>query len=118
MDLNIVPLVRVLNAFDGIDTVSSCGGHENPGPAQYEAGSWYVKFRVEWNEAGRSALEFLSWSINNEALKAGRDVILYPYAQPPDYARPGEGLSFVLEGHNEEDPIAFAAWLERMAGLI
>jgi hypothetical protein len=111
IDLHILPLVRALNELEGIRTISSCGGHENPGPSQYEAGSWYVKFEIAWDEAGRSTLEWLAWLINNEGLKMGRDIILYPYAPPPGAARRGQGLSFVLEGHHGEDAAGVAAWI-------
>jgi len=45
LDKNIVKLVRALNAFEGIETIGSCGGHaKQTSPSQWPEGSWYVKF--------------------------------------------------------------------------
>ncbi len=109
MDLNVVSLVRALNALDGVETLTSCGGHENPGPTQYQLGSWYVKFRVRGDEAGQRSLARLAWLINNEAIKRGRDVLLFPYARSPR----ARELTFVLEGHNGEAPDGLARWIAR-----
>lgn len=108
LDLNIVPLVRTLNGLAGVETVTSCGGHANPGPTQYRLGSWYVKFRVGRDPEGQRSLTLLAWLINNRAVKGGRDLLLFPYA-----VRRGAELTFVLEGHNGEDPDALARQIAR-----
>ena len=49
IDANILPLVNALNAFDGVTTIGSCGGHANPDPqkGQWAAGEWFVNFELE-----------------------------------------------------------------------
>lgn len=46
IDKNLIPLLDVLNALDGIRTVMSCGGHENPEGGQMPAGKWYIEMDV------------------------------------------------------------------------
>lgn len=104
LDKNIIKLVRALNAFDGIATMGSCGGHTNQtNPSQWPAGSWYVKFAVARDKEGWFALEFLAWLVNNSMRRSERQVDLYPTAPPPYLNTPGKMLSFVLEGE-QEDP--------------
>ncbi len=104
LDKNIVQLVRALNAFEGITTMGSCGGHARPkNESQWPKGSWYIKFSVERNENGWFALEFLAWMINNSMRREGQQVYLYPIAAPPYLNVPGEELHYVVEG-NQEDP--------------
>ena len=64
LDSNVLNLVRALNAFAGIKTIGSCGGHREPGQAQAREGSWWVTFEIEHSEDGGFALEFLAWLIN------------------------------------------------------
>ena len=60
LDQNIIELCRALNSFTGIRTIGSCGGHENPASYQLPAGAWHVLFRVEHDDDGWYALEFLA----------------------------------------------------------
>ena len=58
IDPSIRELVRALNAFPGVTTIGSCGGHPDPGPGQWPEGSWYIKMKFDQNEDGWMALEF------------------------------------------------------------
>lgn len=103
LDKNIVTLVRALNAFKGITTIGSCGGHaRQKNESQWPKGSWYIKFSVARDDDGWFALEFLAWLVNNSMSRSDMQVALYPTAAPPYLNSPGEGLYFVLEGHQEE----------------
>lgn len=46
IDSNIRSLVSTLNMLDGIRTMGSCGGHENPNRIQHKKGTWFVSFWV------------------------------------------------------------------------
>ena len=110
LDSNIVSLVEALNAFDGITTIGSCGGHPNPKPGQWDEGTWYIKFEVAHSEEGWFALEFVAWFVM-DYIRAGHHIELYPKAPPPWWNTPGRCLSFALEGEFGEDPNAVARWL-------
>lgn len=114
IDPNIRRLCAALNRFEGIETIGSCGGHENPQECQAPAGSWWVTFGVAHTEDGWRALEFLAWLINNDYARAGRHVICYPEAAPPYLNHPGHMLRFALEGQDNEDPNALAAWINKL----
>lgn len=109
LDANIVRLVAALNAFPGIETTQSCGGHDKPAnPGQALAGGFTVIFQVEQSPRGWLALEFLAWAINAEGPGA---LILFPWAAPPWLNTPGKVLRFVLEGRGS-DPDDLAGWLD------
>ena len=113
IDPAIGRLVNALNAFEGIETIGSCGGHPEPlKGGQWPAGTWYVKFCVDKNAHGWRALEFLAWLINNDYQRAGHHVILLPTAPPPYLNEPGQVLHFALEGSDGEDPDALASWMD------
>jgi hypothetical protein len=114
LDSNVVDLVRALNAFAGIKTIGSCGGHREPGPGQAREGSWWVTFEIEHSEDGWFALEFLAWLINNDYWRAGHKVHLYPTSPPPYLNEPGRVLKFSLEGYGSEDPEELAEWIDRV----
>ena len=46
IDENMKDIVRLLNKFPGIETMSCCGGHKNPDIGQMPEGEWYVNFDV------------------------------------------------------------------------
>ena len=50
-------LVRALNAFEGVTTIGSCGGHENPDEWQEPVGSWFVTFAIAHRGGGWQSLE-------------------------------------------------------------
>lgn len=112
IDTNIVRLVTVMNTFQGITTLGSCGGHPAPRPNQWPEGEWYIQFEVDHSEHGWFALEFITWVIT-DYVRSGHNVTLYPVAPPPYLSTPGTVLSFVLEGHGGEDPEALAAWMNK-----
>jgi len=115
IDPLIQRLVDALNAFDGIQTHGSCGGHPEPLlRGQWPAGSWYVKLRVDKTEHGWRALEFLAWLINNAYQRDAHHVTLYPVAPPPYLNTPGQVLSFALEGFDGENPDALADWMQQV----
>jgi hypothetical protein len=114
IDSNVRSLVEALNAFDGIETVGSCGGHPPPlKDGQWPEGTWYIKFRVEPDEHGWRALEFLAWLVNRDYRRAGHQVILYPDAPPPYLNEPGQVLAFELEGSGGESAEALGQWVDR-----
>lgn len=118
LDANMVSLVSALNAFDGITTIGSCGGHPNPGPGQWDEGSFYLKFDLTWDDDGRFAIEFLAWLINNHLqLPSDEDfpgyVVLMPTAPPPYLNGPGACLSFVIEGSRGADPQELARMIRQ-----
>lgn len=107
-DRNMVDLIEALNAFSGIETFGSCGGHKNPTPAQWAEGTFYVKFNVAWNEDGRFSLEFLAWLVNSVCphLEQLKGIQLLPYAPPPYLNTPGECLCFVIQGRGNPRKLA------------
>ena len=113
IDTSMRELVRALNAFQGVNTIGSCGGHPEPGPGQWPEGCWYVKMTFDHNEDGWMALEFLAWAINRDYSSAHK-VILYPTSPPPYLNEPGKMLTFALEGReNDPDDLAHFLNMER-----
>ena len=112
LDANIRPLVEALNAFPAVDTVGSCGGHSEPRPGQYPAGSWYVKFDVAHTEEGWRSLEFVAW-VTTDLRRGGEGVALEATSPPPYLNTPGACLAFVLSG-KDVDPEFVAKFLSDM----
>lgn len=107
-DRNMLNLIDALNAFPGIETFGSCGGHKNPTPAQWAEGTFYVKFNVAWNEDGRFSLEFLAWLVNSVCrhIEQLKGIQLLPFAPPPYLNTPGECLCFVIQGRGNPRKLA------------
>ena len=119
LDANIVNLVQVLNRYPGLITVGSCGGHEEiTNPSQWQAGSWYVKFKLSSDKLGWYVLEHLAWAINEDARGAGDNVHLLPTAAPPYLNTPGACLYFVIEAWNGANPDELARFLEEVRPLL
>ena len=97
IDPSIRGLVLAPNAFPGVTTIGSCGGHPDPSPGQWPEGSWYVKMRFDHDEDGWMALEFLAWAINRDYSSVHK-VFFYPTSPPPYLNEPGQMLAFALEG--------------------
>jgi len=116
IDANLVSLITELNAFQGIETFGSCGGHTSPARGQWEKGTFYIKFRVARNDDGYYALEFLAWLINHDYSRAEKvgSVILFPEAAPPWMNTPGKSLCYILEGHRDADPRDLAHTIARL----
>jgi len=112
LDSNIRSLVEALNAFPGVDTVGSCGGHASPGPGQYPEGTWYVKFDAAHSEIGWRSLEFVAW-VTTDLRRGGEGVILEATSPPPYLNSPGACLAFVLSG-KDVDPEFVARFLSDM----
>jgi hypothetical protein len=53
MDPLVRPFVDALNGLPGIDTYSSCGGHEAPKVGQAEDGRFFICFDVREGPTGR-----------------------------------------------------------------
>jgi hypothetical protein len=105
-------LVRVLNEFDGITTLGSCGGHETPvSGASAAANEWWVTFELEPADANGEttapsdrawlALEFLAYVINTSGQTW--DVLVAPYAVAPQLNEPGRMLRFELRGYRDDE---------------
>lgn len=110
LDATIAHLVHTLNAFEGVTTIGSCGGHDQPGPGQWPAGSWYVTFRIARDAHGWRALEFLAFCV--ETFGHGRGIILRPSSPPPYLNTPGRMLRFALECYDGMDPNELAAFID------
>ena len=87
IDSKIRRLVDALNAFDGIATLGSCGGHPEPlKGGQWPEGSWYVTL-------------------------AG--VMFYPDALPPYLNTPGSMVKFALEGYQGTSADKLASFMNQ-----
>lgn len=116
MDQNIVGLAKAINAFDGIYTIDSCGGHENNTPYQLPAGNWEVTFKLR--PARRHSpsldawlsLEFLAYAFCKCWSRDNGDVRIATFSGSPYLNGPGNSISFTLEGSGA-DPDEVAKWL-------
>ncbi len=106
IDPNIRALVRALNSFPGVETIGSCGGHDNPGPGQEFAGCWRVSLVFKTPQV----LEFFAWMINDDYPSP---VFLYPFAPPPQLNGFGN-LRYVIRGFKGSDPDDLATFVVRM----
>jgi hypothetical protein len=114
IDAKIRRLVDALNAFDGIATLGSCGGHPEPlKGGQWPEGSWYVTFTVRRDTHGWRALEFLAWLINHDYTRAEVGVMFYPDALPPYLNTPGSMLKFALEGYQGTSADKLASFMNQ-----
>lgn len=130
LDPPVAELVRVLNEeFDGLETLGSCGGHEDgkPGEIHAPADEWWVTFHLEpadpdADTAAPSArawmdLEFLAYWLGRMRAEKQSSVHLGPFAPPPHLNFPGRMLRFELAGFRGEDggvePDDVAAWIRK-----
>ena len=68
IDGNIRALVDSLNAFPGIVTFSSCGGHaERSNPSQLPNGEFCVNFDVDISRGGWRSLELITYAMQCKA---------------------------------------------------
>lgn len=116
MDANIVGLAKVLNSFDGIYTISSCGGHKRNKSFQLPAGNWEVTFKLRparQNSPSVDAwltLEFLVYLFSKCYSSDKGYVRIAPFSPSPYLNGPGNSISFTLEGE-DADPDEVADWL-------
>jgi hypothetical protein len=109
LDENIVLLVRALNAFPGIATIGSCGGHENPSEIQRPAGEWFVTFRVTHTQGGWKSLEYIAGAIT---LDPWRTSLTVHTSQPGNAT--GRAMFFSLQGWENANPDRTANYLNRV----
>lgn len=109
LDPNIVTLVQALNAFPGIATIGSCGGHENPTEVQRPLGEWFVTFRVAHTGGGWRSLEYIAGSIT---LDPWRTMLTVHTSQPGQAT--GRAMFFSLQGRDFADPDRVARYLVRV----
>lgn len=91
-------LVDALNNIAGIETFSSCGGHEDPDPGQMPLGEFSVDFFITKTARGWEVLDELA------SLTTAFDVLIIAGNVGNDY--PGSLLSFFLTGGSDPDEIA------------
>jgi hypothetical protein len=119
LDENIISLVQALSRYPLLITLGSCGGHEvKDNPSQWDAGTWYVTFRLPATKGGWLVLEHLAWAINHDYRSGNPDVSLLPKSPPPFLNTPGEMLRFAIEGYNGADPDDLAQFLKRVRGYL
>lgn len=114
MDANIVSLVQALNAWPGIQTVSSCGGHKDNKDYQLPMGEWQVMFQLEPARVYSPSVQ--AW-LSLEALAYGFSkrfesdkVCLTVFSTDPFLNGSGESIYFNLKGKDIE-PDAAAKFL-------
>ncbi len=109
LDANIAELVRALNAFSGIETIGSCGGHENPTEIQRSLGEWFVTFKVLHTQGGWRSLEYIA----GVPLLDPHRTSLTVHTSQPGHAT-GRALFFSLQGWDFADPIRTTNYLNRV----
>lgn len=116
IDANIVRLVRGLNALPGVDTFSSCGGHENPTQGQEGQGEFQVNFHLTQNRRGWKSLKLIQWAIQQTEADLDEKIRLQVWVDPgEDENDPRAGiLCFELRG-KDTDPDELAEILEGLA---
>ena len=106
IDPGIVKLVKALNSFDSIRTTGSCEGHD-------QDAAWDVRFRVQHDEDGWFALEFITWCVDDYS-RYGHLVDMGLRAFPPYQTVPGKALYFFIMGvRRKENPDDLAGWIEQ-----
>jgi hypothetical protein len=126
VDEPVRELVRVLNELEGIETLGSCGGHEDgkPGEMRAAADEWWVTMTLEpadlesevWAPSEQAWLdvEFLVYWVGRLEVEKGFEVGILPYAPPPQLNEPGRMLRFEFRGYRAEgkgSPDDVAAWI-------
>ncbi|HBY96741.1 MAG: hypothetical protein M5U01_37750 [Ardenticatenaceae bacterium] len=115
LDERIRRLVDVLNQVPGVVTRGSCGGHPDPQPGQWPMGTCYVSFRIDPDERGWYALEFLTWAVG-QYQRAGGPWGLRVWSAGLSPVTAGRCLFFALIGTHGVNPDDLAEsigeWLE------
>ena len=103
IDANVRNLVRILNLYPYVETLGSCGGHEEiTNASQCPAGDFWVTLNFKPHPSARFAIEFLAWAINSDYRRADHDVVFMPKSPPPYLNTPGECQYWVIEGYGED----------------
>jgi hypothetical protein len=115
IDPPIRDLVRLLNELPGLKTVSSCGGHDEPGADEQGRGPnhWDVFLRPRFDFPGDAdevwpdrdgwlTLEFLCW-VTRDLRRAGKKIWVDVDAPAPQLNGPGRCLTFIIEGDRAGD---------------
>jgi hypothetical protein len=129
LDPPIRELVRVLtDGFSGIETIGSCGGHDDgsPGGMHASADERWVTFGLEPADASAQVaapsdrawldMEFLVYWMSVLRREQGLDVEVFPWASPPHLNEPGRMLSFELRGWRQDgkgEPDEVAEWIRK-----
>lgn len=101
LDPPVVRLCRAINALPGVQTIGSCGGHEEGG--MLPANQWSVGLYVEQGGDDRPtypgwlSLEFLAWAIRDFG-RAQHRVQMGALSVAPYLNEPGRMLTFIIEG--------------------
>jgi hypothetical protein len=116
MDPNIVALAKTISSFDGLYTISSCGGHADNKHYQLPADEWEVSFQLEPARQNSPsvrawlALEFLVYAFCKCFGSDEGDVKITTFSPSPYLNGPGQSISFSLEGKGV-NPDEVAKWL-------
>lgn len=108
LDENVAGLCRQINRLQGVMTIGSCGGHEDPLPHQHPAGRWDVWLVITAGRRGLADLGLLAWLINVELKPTEGAYLLSPYAPDPYLNEPAQSLKFVIDGQGGATPEALA----------
>lgn len=100
IDDRVARLVVALNELPDVCTLSSCGGHEDPGRGQVGAGEFIVELDIEKTRAGWHGVEMITeaiWCSKNDLHR----LELTTWWN-------GDSLCFELRGEDGADPDAMA----------
>jgi hypothetical protein len=108
IDENVVGLVTELNAWPGLFTTSSCGGHPDPVSGQCPEGVWqiYVDLRLDDEERplleSWLSLEYLAYVCSKRL--GGIDLRVFASAPFPNGF--GESITFIMTGSGDPQTTA------------
>jgi hypothetical protein len=118
IDERVKFLVDVLNSLPGIETFSSCGGHDNPAKSQCPADEFYVCFGLRELKKGMRSLRRIAWAALCFPGGEGGKVDLTVWWNGDEEQDPAESmpLSFELRGSEGADPDELATLIEEGDG--
>ena len=104
LDPPVLVLVREINEFPGLGTMTSCGGGEDHflPPDRWEVGFQLEKSRGRPTRAAWLSLEFLAWYFYDRT-QATRNADMRPLAKPPWLNSPGDMIWFMIDGYRSGD---------------
>lgn len=102
IDPKIRDLVYALNEIPGLDTNSSCEGHDTPELGQTK--KWCIDFSVRPNKRGWAALDILAYAVCEYHATTESDVRIDIWADVEPKATLGVGfVRFNMEGSDKND---------------